>query len=63
MATTSVRPTPATDRKTGPDRPKIERQTPVEDRLDYAMVRAARNLASRRGEKSIAWSEFKKKLK
>lgn len=34
----------------------------VEDRLDYRMVRQARALAAKRGEKTMAWADFKKKL-
>jgi hypothetical protein len=61
MATTSVRPRPATDSDSKLERPQAKSR-PIEDRVDYAMVRAARSLAERRGEKPMAWAEFKKKL-
>jgi hypothetical protein len=62
MATTSVRPIPATD-AAQPEQPRAVRSSQrIEDCVDYAMVRAARSLAARRGEKPVAWSEFKKKL-
>jgi hypothetical protein len=63
MPTTSVRPTkapPAT--KSDHPQPKRAAGSPIEDHLDCAMVRAARTIASQRGEKAMAWSEFKKKL-
>jgi len=42
--------------------PKRVRFSQVEDRIDYRTVRHARVLATKRGEKSMAWEEFKKKL-
>lgn len=62
MATTSVRPSAAPTKKSERPQPK-ETRSAMEDRIDYAMVRAARNLAIQRGEKPVPWSEFKKKLK
>jgi hypothetical protein len=34
----------------------------IEDRLDYKTVRHARKLAAARGERPMAWEDFKKKL-
>jgi len=64
MATTSVRPSPATDSDSKLERPQAKNRPidDIEDRVDYAIVRAARNLAQRRGEKPMAWADFKKKL-
>jgi hypothetical protein len=62
MATARVQPTPDETDVT-PERPQGGRKNhPVEDKIDYLMVRKARSLAVRRGEKAMAWSDFKKKL-
>jgi hypothetical protein len=63
MATTHVRPAPARDTATTPERPRTESRTSrLEDQIDYVTVRHARTIASKRGEKPIAWEDFKKKL-
>jgi hypothetical protein len=63
MATTHVRPAPARDTATTPERPRSEEQTSrLEDRIDYLTVRHARSLASKRGEKPTAWKDFKNTL-
>jgi hypothetical protein len=69
MATTTARPAPV---RTAPEAepPKnrgrfatikhvVKR---IEDRVDYLTVRQARASAAKRGEKSVAWEEFRKKL-
>lgn len=63
MATTHVRPAPARDTATTPERPQsASKMDRLEDRVDYLTVRHARTLASKRDEKPIAWEDFKKKL-
>lgn len=64
MATASIRPTPrAETTSTKPERPQAgHKSQPVEDLIDCTIVRKARFLAERRGEKPMAWSDFKKKL-
>ena len=63
MVTTSVTPTPVQGPAAKPVSPETTRKHPsIEDRVDLLMVRAANSLAVRRGEKPVAWSEFKKKL-
>jgi hypothetical protein len=65
MATTSVRPAPvrSSPAETGtPKKSKVTAIKRIEDRIDYMTVQNARASAAKRGEKPMAWEEFKKKL-
>lgn len=65
LATKRPRPTPENDTSTQPERRDVTRKGTmdrVEDSLDYIVVKRARALASARGQKSMSWQDFKKKL-
>lgn len=42
--------------------PLAKKRCEIEDRIDYKTVRHARKLAASRGEKPMAWEDFKKKI-